>query len=119
MLISNFIKSHLLSLFVSFSNLRLFKKFHYSEQDANLESVQSLKEISELEPFINKPDWSEDGVKIRQLGIVDPSQITDKKVLQHFTKLRLASMNVSVYRMIHGLTQGNILHQSVSGLPPF
>lgn len=64
------------------------------EQDPNLESVQSLKEVSELEPFINKPDWSEDGVKIRQLGIVDPSQITDKKVLQHFTKLRLASMNI-------------------------
>ncbi len=67
-----------------------------SDPDANLESIQTLKELSELQPFINKPDWSENVPELRQLAIENPEKINSKTIVKHFTKLRLAGMNVSI-----------------------
>eukprot|EP00794_Sanderia_malayensis_P014043 gene14043-15502_t len=65
------------------------------EPDARLESIQSLKDLADVPPFVNKPDWSENIPALRQLAIENPERINEKNIVTHFTKLRLVGMNIA------------------------
>eukprot|EP00112_Aurelia_sp_Birch-Aquarium-sp1_P010801 Seg2294.8 transcript_id=Seg2294.8/GoldUCD/mRNA.D3Y31 product="Leucine-rich repeat-containing protein 43" protein_id=Seg2294.8/GoldUCD/D3Y31 len=64
------------------------------DTDADLESIQTLQEISKLEPFTIKTDWSEDIGKIRKLAIENPEGITKGNIYKYFSKLRLVDLNI-------------------------
>ena len=68
----------------------------FTDTNANLESIQTLQEISKLEPFTIKTDWSEDIGKIRKLAIENPEGITKRNIYKYFSKLRLVDLNVSI-----------------------
>ena len=69
--------------------------FKLLDPSAGLESVQSLLEMMENEPFKTDADWSENCDQLRKLAIKNPEKITRDNIFGYFTMLRLVGMNVS------------------------
>ena len=60
-----------------------------------MESIQSLLEMMENEPFKTDLDWSEDCDRLRKIAIKNPEKVTKDNIFLYFTKLRLVAKNVS------------------------
>jgi len=67
----------------------------FKEQNAESESIQSLLEMMENEPFKTDLDWSEDCDRLRKIAIKDPEKITKENIFLYFTKLRLVDKNIT------------------------
>ncbi|XP_065054348.1 leucine-rich repeat-containing protein 43-like isoform X1 [Rhopilema esculentum] len=65
------------------------------DPNANWESIQSLIEVSSIEPFSMSADWSEDIIELRKLAITNPGQITRYNIFKYFTRLQLIGMNIN------------------------